>query len=138
MHMTKREEKRHNLLSKLKSEIESAFIDLDNTYGDWEDASHRLEDARDDLDTIIMRNILQIAGSVGMKYDVRGIDCDVEELTDTADDFAELLKFIVKDLKQYKRLDPKEFKKFRLELLRHYDWVFDTWIDIRLKKKKKK
>jgi uncharacterized protein YpuA (DUF1002 family) len=132
--MTQREQKRHTLLSDLKSEIENAFIDLDNTYGDWEDARQRLEDARDELDSITQRDVLQIATGHPSACDSIGVECDIEELTDMAVDFAELLKSIVKDLKQYKKLDPKEFKTFRKELLKHYDWVFDNYIDGMLKK----
>jgi hypothetical protein len=114
-------------------EVEIGLSDLSSSFCDFTDAQDNVASAANELRHIANLDILKVSDNSASTDEAGGIECDVDEMNGAAEDFAQNLADVLVNLKQYKKLDPKGFPKYRKTMFRHYDFLFKRYIDKMMK-----
>jgi hypothetical protein len=130
--MTKQEAKYLSLLAKIEAvekELDIELDGLDMAFNDFDAAQENIADAAQELRGIANSDVLRIADLPADIDHAMGAECDVESLNDAAVDFSETLDSVLILIKQYKKLDKKGYPKYRKNVDRRYDYLFQQFID---------
>jgi len=131
--MTAREVARAKKIADCSREVEIGLGRLEGSYSDFTDAQDNVASAANELRHIAGSDILKVADIPESADESAGIQCDVEDMNGFANEFAQDLAEVLLNLKQYKKLDPKGFPKYRKSMNQHYDFLFRRYIDKMMK-----
>jgi len=131
--MTAREVARAKKIADCLREVEIGLDRLESSYNDFSDAQDNVASAANELRHIAGLDILKVADIPESADESNDIQYDVDDMNKFANEFAQDLTEVISDLKQYKKIDPKGYPKYRKPMNRHYDFLFKHYIDKMMK-----